>query len=162
MGMSTSVQSQLIMMATVLSLTLGRIPSSVYKVVITLYRQAILLNVHFIFSVNPPTVDHQQLILHSYPEPGNFSYVELVCVVNDSSQSSSVVSEARFQLNGTDIEEDDEIVATLGNGTILLLLTQEKEGFFTCSHNMSTSANSVGLAGMSIVVVDENDMIPLL
>ena len=104
----------------------------------------------------------QLTILHSYPEPGNFSYVELVCVANDSSQSSSVVSGARFQLNGTDIEEDDEIVENLDNGTIQLLLTQEKEGFFTCSHNMSTSANSIGLAGLNIMVVDENDMIPLL
>ena len=112
----------------------------------------------------------QLTILHSYPEPGNFNYVELVCVandssqlVNDSSQSSSVVSEARFQLNGTDIEEDDEIVENLDNGTIQLLLTQQKEGFFTCSHNnMSTSANSIGLAGLNIMVVDENDMIPLL
>ena len=160
----------------------------------------------------------QLTILHSYPEPGNFSYVELVCVVNDSSQlvndnsqsssdrsqlvidssqsssdrgqfvidrrqsssdrgqlvndssqlvndssqSSSVVSGARFQLNGTDIEEDDEIVENLDNGTILLLLTQEKEGFFTCSHNnISISANSIGLAGMSIYRYN-NDMIPLL
>ena len=113
----------------------------------------------------------QLTILHSYPEPGNFSYVELVCVasdssqlvndssqlVNDSSQASSVVSEARFQLNGTDIGEDDEIVENLDNGTIQLLLTQQKEGFFTCSHNEFMSTNSIGLAGMSIMVVDEND-----
>ena len=59
------------------------------------------------------------------------------------------MSEARFQLNGTDIEEDDKIAVTLSNGSLLLLLTQEKEGFFTCSYNMSTSANSIGLAGMS-------------
>ena len=111
----------------------------------------------------------QQLtILHSYPEPDNYNYVELVCVVNDSSQlvndssqlaivssqlvndssqSSSVVSEARFQLNGTDIGEDDEIVENVGDKTIQLLLTQEKEGFFTCSYNESTSSNSIGLAG---------------
>ena len=125
----------------------------------------------------------QQLtILHSYPEPGNFSYVELVCVANDSSQlvidssrlfndflasvcvvndshSSSVVSEITFQLNGTDIGEGDEIVKNLDNGTIQLLLTQEKEGFFTCSHNESMSTNSIGLAGLNIVVVDENDVI---
>ena len=83
---------------------------------------------------------NQQLtILHSYPEPDNFSYVELVCVTSDSSQlvqSSSVVSGARFQFNGTDIERDDEIVVTLSHhGYLLLLLTQEKEGFLTCSHN---------------------------
>ena len=103
-------------------------------------------------------VGSQLTILHSYPEPGNFSYVELVCVatgssqlvndsiqfVNDSSQSSSVVSEARFQLNGTDIGEDDE---NLENGTIRLLLTQEMEGFFTCSLNGSVSNTLVGLAG---------------
>ena len=113
----------------------------------------------------------QQLtIFHSYTEPGNFSYVELVCVasdssqlVNDSSQSSSVVSEARFQLNGTDIEEDDEIGENLDNRTIQLLLTQEQEGFFTCSHNESMmSTNSIGLAGMNIMVVDEKDVILLL
>ena len=124
----------------------------------------------------------QLTTLHSYPEPGNYSYVELVCVVNDSSQlvndssqlvndssqsssgssqSSSVVSETRFQLNGTEIGEDDEIVENLDNGTVQLLLTQEKEGFFTCSYNESMSTNSIGLAGMSIMV-DENHMIPLL
>ena len=111
----------------------------------------------------------QLTILHSYPEPGNFSYVELVCVVNDSSQlvndssqTPSVVSGVRFQLNGTDIEEDDEIVENLDNGTARLLLTQEKEGFFTCSYNESMSTNSIGLAGMNIIVVDENDVILLL
>ena len=89
----------------------------------------------------------QQLtILHSYPEPGNFSYVELVCVANDS-QSSSVVTEARFQLNGTDIGENDEIVVTLGKGYLWLLLTQEKDGFVTCSSEDFVSNNSIGLAG---------------
>ena len=111
----------------------------------------------------------QLTILHSYPEPDNFSYAELVCVandssqlVNDSSQSSSVVSGARFQLNGTDIEEDDDIVENLDSGTIQLLLTQEKEGFFTCSYNESMSTNFIGLAGLSIMVEDENNVIPLL
>ena len=106
----------------------------------------------------------QLTILHSYPEHGNFSYVQLVCVANDSSQSSSVVSEARFQLNGTDVGEGDEIVENLDNGTIRLLLTQEKEGFFTCSYNESMSTNSIGLAGMGIMVEDEKgcDSTPLI
>ena len=93
-------------------------------------------------------------ILHSYPEPGNFSYVRLECVVsgsiqlvNDSIQFSSVVSGARFQLNGTDI-------GVTINGILRLLLTQEKEGFFTCSHNESISSNSIGLAGKIGVILN--------
>ena len=84
-------------------------------------------------------------ILHSYPEPGNYSYVELVCLVIDSFPSPSVVIGATFELNGTDIR-DKGIVQT-DNGTVQLLLTQEMEGFFTCSKNGSVSNNSVGLAG---------------
>ena len=53
---------------------------------------------------------------------------------------------ARFELNGTDTG-DEEIMETLDNGTVRLLLTQEKEGFFTCSNNGSVSNNSIGLAG---------------
>ena len=130
---------------------------------------AVLLATSLLLTLLVAESSQQLTILHSYPEPGNFNYVELVCVVNDSSQlvndssqSSSVVSGARFQLNGTDIEEDDEIGEKLDNGTVILLLTQEKEGFFTCSYNESMSTNSIGLAGLNIMVVDENDMILLL
>ena len=59
------------------------------------------------------TQSRMPTIFHSYPEPGNFSYVELVCVANNS-QSSSVMTGARFQLNGTDIGED-EMTETLKN-----------------------------------------------
>ena len=83
-------------------------------------------------------------------------------LVNDGGQSSSVVNEVRFQLNGTDIGEDDEIVENLDNETLQLLLTQDKEGFFTCSYNESMSTNSIGLAGLNIMVVDENYVILLL
>ena len=81
------------------------------------------------------------MVLHSYPEPGNYSFIELVCVVSDP--SPSVVTGARFELNGTDTGDEE----TLDNGTVRLLLTQEKEGFFTCSNNGSVSNNSIGLAG---------------
>ena len=86
------------------------------------------------------------MIFHSYPEPGNFSYVELVCVASGS-QSSSVVSGARFQLDGNDI--GDEMTETLMNGSVRVLLTQEKEGYFSCTHDvLSKSSNSIGLAGI--------------
>ena len=88
----------------------------------------------------------QLTILHSYPELGNFSYVELACVVTDSGPSYSVATGATFQLNGTDLGEE-EIAETLDNGTVRLLLAQKKEGFFTCVQNRSVSSNSVGLAG---------------
>ena len=90
----------------------------------------------------------QLTILHSYPEPGNFSYVALFCFTY---YDWFLVREARFQLNGTDIGENDEIVENLNDISIQLLLTQEKEGFFTCSYNESVSINSIGLAGMSIM-----------
>ena len=88
-------------------------------------------------------------ILHHYPESGNYSYVKLTCLNHHhplSGLSPSVVSGARFQLNGTFIGEE-EMVLNMDNGAVLLLLTQEKEGFFTCSHIRSVSSNSIGLAG---------------
>ena len=87
------------------------------------------------------------VILHSYPEPGNYSYVELSCVITGSALPSYVVSGARFQLNGTDIGEE---VETRSSGAVRLVLTQEKEGFFTCFQNGSFSNNSIGLAGRII------------
>ena len=96
-------------------------------------------------SVRGSVLRRELSILHSYPEPGNYSYVELVCLVIDSFPSPSVVIGATFELNGTDIR-DKGIVQT-DNGTVQLLLTQEMEGFFTCSQNGSVSNNSVGLAG---------------
>ena len=67
----------------------------------------------------------QQLsILHFYLEAGIFNYVELVCVVVSES-SSVVIAGATFQVSGTDIEENDEIVQNMDNGTAQLLLTQE-------------------------------------
>ena len=90
------------------------------------------------------TESRQLIIDHSYPEPGNFSNVQLECKLNDSGLSPSVVTGARFLLNGTDIKMNE----TLDNGAVRLLLTHEKEGFYTCSQNGSVSNNSVGLAGI--------------
>ena len=94
-------------------------------------------------------------IVSTYPDSHNFSYIELVCVDDSepSNVSQSGVIGASFQLNGTDIEEEIDSVETVAdanstNSTIRFLLTQEKEGFFTCSLNGSSSNNSIGLAGI--------------
>ena len=93
----------------------------------------------------------QLVIVSAYPKRDNFSFIELVCVYDSelSNVSQSGVIGARFQLNGTDIEEEIDAVETVDNGTstVHFLMTQEKEGFFTCSLNRSLSNNSVGLAG---------------
>lgn len=62
--------------------------------------------------------------------------------------SQSEVIGANFQLNGTDIEEEIDSVENLAdiNGTVRFILTQETEGFFTCSLD-ENATNSVGLAG---------------
>ena len=96
----------------------------------------------------------QLVLLHFYPETGNFSYVELVCVVSASGHSPTVVTEAKFQLNRTDYIGQEE---SLDNGVIKLLLTQETEGYFTCSWNKSVSSNSVGLAGNHNTVEPPNN-----
>ena len=63
--------------------------------------------------------------------------------------SQSGVIGASFQLNGTDIEEEIDSVETVAdaNSTVRFLLTQENEGFFTCSLNGLLSNNSIALAG---------------
>ena len=95
------------------------------------------------------------VVVSTYPDSGNFSYIELVCGYNNElyNVSQSGVIGATFQLNGTDINEEIDSVETVtdANSTVLFLLTQEKEGFFTCSRNGSLSINSIGLAGNSIV-----------
>ena len=80
--------------------------------------------------------DIELLIDSSYPIEGNYSYIELQCVDN---ASHTAVAGASFQLNGTDIEQDIS--------DSIFILTQEKEGFFTCSFNGSYSYNAIGLAG---------------
>ena len=87
-------------------------------------------------------------IVSSYPKSENLSYIELICVYESVVLKSEVI-EAQFQLNGTDIKEEIDEVKTLAgaNNTIHFLLTQDKEGFFTCSLNESVSNNSIGLAG---------------
>ena len=88
------------------------------------------------------------IVVSTYPESDNFSYIELVCVY-DSELYNESQSGASFQLNGTDIEKEIDTVeaVTDANRTVRFLLTQEKEGFFTCSLNGSHSNNSIGLAG---------------
>ena len=97
--------------------------------------------------------DLELLILATYPDSHNFSYIELSCVYDMPSGPQSEGIEAKFQLNGTDIKEEiDEVeYFTDSNGTVRFVFTQEKEGCFTCSVNGSFSNNSIGLAGTYIL-----------
>lgn len=91
-------------------------------------------------------------IVASHPDSDNFSYIELSCVYGMSGivHSQSQVIGAKFLLNGTDIKEEIDEVRDFSdsNGTVQFILTQEKEGFFTCSLNGYLSKNSIGLAGI--------------
>ena len=82
------------------------------------------------------------LIQYNYPLAGNFSYIEFQCVDNSS---QTAVLGASFQLNGTTIAENSKQT-----------LTQENEGFFTCSLDGLPSPNTIGLAGeIRHAVVDD-------
>lgn len=101
----------------------------------------------------PPLVvaeSGEVVILATYPDSGNFSSIELSCVYNMSSGPQSEGIGANFQLNGTNIKEEIDEVEDFTdiNGTVHFVLTQEKEGLFTCSLNGSLSNNSIGLAGI--------------
>ena len=73
----------------------------------------------------------------SYPVANNYSFVELKCL---DSIYQTPERGASFQRNGTTIVED------VADGTTFITLTQETEGFFTCSLAGSVS-NKIGLAG---------------
>ena len=92
------------------------------------------------------------VILATYPDSDNFSSIQLSCVYDMSSGPQSEGIGAKFQLNGTDIKEEIDEVEDFTdiNGTVQFVLTQEKEGFFTCSLNGSLSINSIGLAGTCV------------
>ena len=97
---------------------------------------------------HPAAAESRRLVLrHAYPENNNFSYIELTCLYENPELHSLAVG-ADFQLNGTDIEEELNVI-DIGNGTIRFILAPEKEDFFTCSLNGSVSNNSIGLAGKS-------------
>ena len=67
-----------------------------------------ILLVTCVLVLSPPSASAQsgQLVLrHGYPENNtNFSYIVLVCIYED--QSNSFVEGADYQFNGTDIEEE--------------------------------------------------------
>ena len=96
------------------------------------------------------TASEELLIFATYPDSGNFSYIELNCVYDMSSGPQFEGNRTKFQLNGTDIEEQIDEVEEF-NGRVRFVLTPEKEGFFTCSLNGFFSNNSIGLAGMLII-----------
>ena len=78
-------------------------------------------------------------IQSTYPVSGNYSYVELTCL----DTSKTAVLGASFQLNGTIVAENVQ------HGQINFTLTQENEGFFTCSLAGLLSTNAIGLAGIN-------------
>ena len=78
-------------------------------------------------------------IQSTYPVSGNYSYVELTCL----DTSNTTVLGASFQLNGTII-----VAENVQLGQINFTLTQENEGFFTCSLAGLLSTNAIGLAGI--------------
>ena len=85
-----------------------------------------------------PLVLTQSVTLRSsYPVANNYSFVELKCL---DSIYQTPERGASFQRNGTTIVED------VADGTTFITLTQETEGFFTCSLAGSVS-NKIGLAG---------------
>ena len=77
------------------------------------------------------------VLIHSYPRPDDFSYVQLQCQ-NNSMPAEGVVT---FQLNENDIKEVNN------TDTITFLLLPDREGEFTCSYNGFVS-NATGLAGI--------------
>ena len=107
----------------------------------------LLVTCVLVLSTPSASAESGQLILrHAYPENNtNFSYIELTCLY-ESPELQSLAVGADFQLNGTDIEEELNVI-DIGNATIRFILTPEKEGFFTCSLNGSLSNNPIGLAG---------------
>ena len=87
------------------------------------------------------------LIQYEYPLADNLSYIEFQCVDNSS---QTAVLGASFQLNGTTIAENSQ------QNEIFFTLTQENEGFFTCSLDGLSSTNTIGLAGeIKHAVVDD-------
>lgn len=93
------------------------------------------------------TESEELLILATYPDSDNFSYIELSCVHDMSSCPQFEGNKTKFQLNGTDIEKQIDEVEDF-NSKVRFVLTPEREGFFTCSLNGFVSNNSIGLAGM--------------
>ena len=88
------------------------------------------------------------LINYMYPNSNNYSQIELHCVYHDDNMTAAVG--AGFQLNGTDIREVIDEVEVISDNGLLFNLTQEQEGFVTCSLNGSLSNNTLGFAGIAI------------
>lgn len=94
-------------------------------------------------------IDSNQFIFVDFHDHG---YVELTCeyYVKLYIVYQSKIIGAKFQLNGTDINEaiDECEDWPDNNGTVSFLLTEEREGKFTCSYNGLFSKNTVTLPGI--------------
>lgn len=79
---------------------------------------------------------------NNYPETGNFGYVNLTCRIG---RSPAVNAEFRWNNASAliDVMEDVEP----GEGTMAFVLTQEKEGEFSCVAD-GKSSNTVLLTGI--------------
>ena len=82
----------------------------------------------------------QLMIIHAYPLADNFSCVTLTC-----RDGPKVVNGAQFQLNASRFDNVYSYT-TDGSGAISIVLTQEKEGEFSCSYDDPLS-DTVALAG---------------
>ena len=110
---------------------------SVYRAIMLLDMLLVIILVAF-GSLSLVSLTLAELVITSNTIRENYNYIELQCVDNIS---QTPVVGASFQLNGTEIEQDAQ------TSVYVFILTQEKEGFFTCSLNGSFSQNAIGLAG---------------
>ena len=109
-----------------------------------------ILLVVCVLVVSPPSASAesgQLVLLNNYNYYNgvvmNYSDIELICAFEDQSLPDG----PDFQLNGTDIKEEINVTYIANINIVEFILTPEKEGFFTCSYNGTSSYNPVGLAG---------------
>ena len=79
-----------------------------------------------------------------YPEQGNYNLVTLTCSDNFGFR----LDDAEFLRRAPDQDSPVQLPGSPTNGEITIILTQEEEGYFSCS-SVSGGGNSseIGLAG---------------
>ena len=98
------------------------------------------LLVAFLLTLGTASSLAQLMITHAYPSADNFSYVTLTC-----RDGPKLVNGAQFQLNASSID-NVYTYTNDGSGAISIVLTQEKEGEFSCSYDDRLS-DTIALAG---------------
>ena len=79
-----------------------------------------------------------------YPEPGNYSLVTLTC--NDNF-GTMLTNNVEFLRRAPGQDSPVQLSGSPTNGEITITLTQEEEGYFSCSSDSVLSTNQIGLAG---------------